>query len=369
MTQACSGDVSRTVDLMGAGNTPQPTYQYIPTTNSQIVIAGKVVNPNTGEWTNNRLVVVFLKSKEITRAITSTMEYAASKVTKFIDPNEKVDVVNCSMNGTSCGLHTIAVRLDGDLGISDGIFVLHISNTYELNLENLGMPVDETPFVQIAEDDGQDRFGAWIDPFNEGDSREFYIPSKNIRYVVMVLPGDASQLPVEIQQPGSIALLEGNRLVAVDPNIAEPTPASIPDNKKASFAQTVEEVKEQLPEIYSYNNCSGSVDITHQITYTSIQEITDTSGGKFGVELPVTTWLRFVADVEKQYSIKNQEIKTTSVTLVVPPGEYIEFSVIKQQTWVSGIAILSDNGVDITEPYQFLKNEKIVYQQQKLTCP
>jgi len=349
---------------------PQPTYQIVPQTNHEIVFAGKVVNPSSGEWTNNRVVLVFLKSEEIARTTTSTMEYVGFKVIEFVDPNVlTIDASSCMNDLQDCGFNINQNRLDGGLGISDGIFVLRVPNTYELNLENLGMPINEAPFVQINEDDEQNRFGAWIDPFNEGDTREFYIPSKNIRYVLKVLPGDISQLPAEIQQPGSIALVEGNRLIAVDPNNTEATPDPDKSNSQTSFTQMIEEVKEQPPEIYSYNNCLGSVDITHEIISTNIQEITNTTGGKFGIELPVTTWLKFVADIEKQYSIKNQEIKMNSITLVVPPGENIEFSVVMKQTWISGVAVLNVGGVDISKPYQFLKSENIDYQQQMLPCP
>jgi hypothetical protein len=252
--------------------------------------------------------------------------------------------------------------------ITDGFFVLQIPNTYnllisELDQENLPVSFEYqldgmTPIMYSS-----------VGDFDEGNVFQFHVPSKKITYTIVSLPGEVSELPSEIQQPGSIALLEGNRLVAVDSNATEATPESLMSNGKTSFTQTVEEVKEQSPEIYSYNNCAGSVDITHQIASTSIQEITDMTGNKFGVELPVTTWLKFVADIEKQYSIKNQEIKNNSIILVVPPGENIEFSVVRRQTWESGIATLNANGVDIVQPYQFLGNEEIVYQQQKLPCP
>ncbi|GAB1472077.1 hypothetical protein MASR2M66_29550 [Chloroflexota bacterium] len=366
--QACGSDNNKILGEFLGGGTPTP--QFMPTANTEIVFAGKVVNPKNGEWTNNRLVLVFLKSKEIARAVTSTTEYTGSLAAKNVDPNiPTVDISSCNMNPQQSGCDFSSIRMDRGLGISDGIFVLRIPNTYELNLGNIGLPAGEMPFVQINEGDEQNRIGVWIDPFNEGESQEFYIPTKNIRYILKVLPGDFSQLPLEIQQPGSIALTEGNRLIAVDPDMVEPTPESIIDNSKTSFSQTVEDIKEQTSEVFSYNNCIGSVDINHQITYTSIQEITDTTGGKFGIELPVTTLIKFVADIEKQYSIKNQEIKTNSITLTVPPGKNIEFSVFKQQTWISGVATLNVNDVDISKAYQFLKSEKIVYQEQELTCP
>jgi len=366
--QACGSDNNKILGEFLGGGTPTP--QFMPTANTEIIFAGKVVNPNNGEWTNNRLVLVFLKSKEIARAVTSTTEYTGSLAAKYVDPNiPTVDISSCNMNPQQSGCDFSSIRMDRGLGISDGIFVLRIPNIYELNLGNIGLPAGEMPFVQINEGDEQNRIGVWIDPFNEGESREFYIPTKNIRYILKVLPGDFSQLPLEIQQPGSIALTEGNRLIAVDPDTVEPTPESIIDNSKTSFSQTVEDIKEQTPEVFSYNNCIGSIDINHQITYTSIQEINDTTGSKFGIELPVTTLIKFVADIEKQYSIKNQEIKTNSITLIVPPGKNIEFSVFKQQTWISGVATLNVNGVDISKAYQFLKSEKIVYQEQELTCP
>lgn len=83
VTLACGGE---TVKQTGTAQ-PRPTFQNIPTTNSEIVFAGKVVNPNNGEWTNNRLVLVFLNSKEIARTTTSTMDYTATTRALFFDPN------------------------------------------------------------------------------------------------------------------------------------------------------------------------------------------------------------------------------------------------------------------------------------------
>jgi len=354
----------------------QPTYQYIPTTNSEIVFAGKVVNPNNNEWTNNRLVLVFLKSKEVARAITSTMEYAAFKVTEFIDPNafplSSSEVVDCMMvydnNDPSCGRQRIEVRLDNNLGIADGLFVLHIPNTYELNLDKLGMPIDEVPFVQINEGDEQDRFGIWIDPFNEGDSREFYIPSKNIRYVVMVLPGDLSQLPSEIQQPGSIALLDGNRLVAVDPNALEATPQ--PPAKNTRFDQVVESPNEFPPTIFPINNCGGTAEVKQEVTQTYIHEIIDESNLKLGIEIPILDWLKIVAEIEHRYGISDKQITTYSTTLTIPAGQNIQYTLIRKQTWESGTAVVVSNGVEISAPYKILKSETFeVANSEQKTCP
>jgi len=371
VTQACGSNNNETLgEWLGPG-TPKPTYQYTPTNNSEIVFAGKVVNPSDGEWTNNRLVLVFLKSKEIARVTTSTMEYTAKIYNVFIDPNippATIDVNACIEDRSACGVDLNTSRLDGNLGIVDGLFVLHIPNTYELNLENIGLPKNEAPFVQISEGDGQDRLGVWIDSLNEGDSREFYIPTKNIKYTIMVLAGDVSQLPAEVQKPGSVALLEGNRLVAVDPNIPASTPQPSPSDTR--FDQVVEKNNEFSPIIFPINNCGGTAEVKQEVTQTYIHEIVDESIWKLGVEIPVLDWLKIVAEIERRYGISDKQITTYSTMLTVPAGQNIQYTVIRKQTWESGRAIVVSNGVEISAPYTILKSETFeVENSEQKPCP
>src|SRR5690349_3525965 len=61
-----------------------------------VIFAGKIVNDKTGEWSNNRLVLVYLKGKEIGRDTSKTSEFIT------------------------------------DLGMLDGVFVVPITNTYKL---------------------------------------------------------------------------------------------------------------------------------------------------------------------------------------------------------------------------------------------
>ncbi len=115
-----------------------------------IVFAGKVESPNTGEWTNDRLVLLFLKSKEIARAVTSTSEWDAN-----------------FYNGT------LSARVDNGLGIADGLFILRIPNTYELNILNLGVSPSESPFVQVYDQGIGGMWhpyglAAWMNPVMEG---------------------------------------------------------------------------------------------------------------------------------------------------------------------------------------------------------
>ncbi|HLO28291.1 MAG TPA: hypothetical protein VK249_04100 [Anaerolineales bacterium] len=310
--------------------------QRMQATNT-ILLIGKVVDPVTKDWNNNRLVLVFERGKEVGRAVSHRGELP-----------------------------------ENHLGVIDGLFEIEFPNAYKFAIADFEANQAPLDFQMTSRHNNfifsRKVIYSWIPEFPEGADATIEMKSKNVRYTIMVLPGDSSELPEALQQPGSLQLVEGNRLVLIDPRTAGLPPESFGD-EKTSFAQTVEEVKEKQPETYSYNNCAGSVDIAHQITNTTIHEITDTTGGKFGVELPVKTWLKLVADIEKEYNVKNQEIKTVAVTLVVPPGENVEFSVVKRQTWVSGIAQLNANGINIAEPYQVLKNEELVYQEQKLSCP
>jgi hypothetical protein len=336
------------------------------------VFAGKVVNLKNGEWTNNRLVLAFLNSKEVARATTATMEYNATIVRYYINPNEITDPAFEYLNGYKQGITSENKgRLDNNLKIADGLFVLRIPNKYELNLSNLGMPLSEAPFVQILEGnglDGKNRLAVWIDPFNEGDSREYFIPSKNIRYVVMVLPGDIGQLPAEIQKPGSVALIDGKHLVAINPNA--PTPAPQANFSNIKFNQVVETVKAFPPSIFPINNCRGTAAVKQEVTQTYIHEIVDESKVKLGVSIPILSWLQIVAGIERHYGISDKQITTYATTLSVPAGQNIQYTVVRKQTWESGTAVGVNNAIEISAPYNILKNEifEVANSEQK-ACP
>jgi len=339
-TLACAATVEHPVaETAQAQSTAQPSiWSYAPEPADGIVFAGKVINPNTGEWTNGRLVLLFLQSKEINRVITSTGEYDAR-----ILPSQQE-------------------RLDGGLGVTDGLFILRITNTYKLSLENAGIPAENMPFVLVYDTNiggwtHADGLAAWIDPFYEGNSRDFYIPSKNIHYTLVVLSGDVSQLPAEIQQPGSLALLDGNRLVAVDPNAPAPTPQPAFSNNLADFQQVTEDVQEFPPAIFPINNCGGAADVKQEITQTYIHEIIDESRQKLGIELPVLDWLTIVAEIERHYGISDREITTYTTTLTVPAGQNIQYTVVRKQIWETGVAAVTSNGVQISAPYRILKSE------------
>lgn len=375
---ACSTEDSNAVETAITMHNNSVATAWASEPYSEITFAGKVVNQTTDKWESNRLVLVFLNSKEIARTISSTMEYAGMSYDSTVPPEAKGltpdEIASNCISGSYppnfanlCGFYTI--RLDKGLGIADGVFILRVPNTYQLNRGNLGIELSDSPFVEVKEDQGPTILGTWLDTFIEGDTREFSIPSKNLRYILKVLPSPISQLPAEIQQPGSIALLDGNRLVAVDPNAPEPTPQSAFSNSQAQFEQVTENVIEFPSAIFPLNNCGGGAEIKQEITQTYIHEIIDESKPKFGIELPLTDWLKIVFEIEKHYGVSDKQITAYSTTLAVPAGQNIEYTVVRKQTWESGIAVVN-NGVDISAPYRILKSEtfEVVHSQSK-TCP
>lgn len=360
-----SSDDSYIVDYNNSLATEMSSRPY-----DGITFAGKVVNPETGEWENNRLVLLFLKSKEIARTTSSTTEYtgmiADTNPPPTLEPGLSIadGCTQGTLQGSICGDYPI--RFDNGLGLADGVFILQIPNTYQLSGNRVGAPLTDLPFIQVREEGGTEVLGTWIDSFAEGDTREFYVPSKNLRYILKVLPGDLSLLPAEIQEPGSIALLDGNRLVAVDPNAPESTPQSAISNSQARFEQITEQITEFPATIFPLNNCGGGAEIKQEITQAYIHEIIDESNIKFGIELPLTDWLKIIFEVEKHYGISDKEITTYSTTLTVPAGQNVEYTVIRKQTWESGVAIVND-GVEISAPYRILKSEtyEVTNSQQK----
>lgn len=342
--------------------TPQPTPTAQPTPIIQyfenpycLVFAGKVINKDTGEWTNNRLILLFLKGKEIARTTT------------FLSQRQ-IGLPPLSFWGN-------AETFTGSNGIEDGLFALSAYNTYQLTISTLGVPPQELSFFEGSYSDTYgtgcaEGLVSWVNPFYEGETKEYSIPSKNIVYTLIVLPGDMSQLPAEIQQPGSVSLLEGNRLVAIDPNAPEPTPQPAFSNNVTRFDQVVEDVNKFPPAIFPINNCGGTADIKQEITQTYIHEIIDETKEKLGIEIPIFDWIKIVAEIERHYGISDKQITTYSTVLTIPAGQNIQYTVVRKQIWESGMAVVVSGGVEISAPYRILKSETFeVSDSEQKACP
>lgn len=346
---AFTAPASEASPAVEASQTAIPMYN---TNNEELIFAGKVVNPDTGEWPNDRLVLLFLKTQEIARTVTSTGEFDAIKR----------GIVFESVNG--------------GLGVIDGLFVFHIPNTYKLTILSLGIDPREQPFVEAYYLPGgifssTDVLAAWFDPFYEGDSREIFIPSKNIRYTVVVLKGPVAELPAEIQQPGSTELRSGNRLVAVNPAAANSTPQPRPvADGSVKFLDTVEEIQEFDPLRFPLNNCGGSADLVQRYTKTYVHKIIDESMSRLGIEVPILDWLKVVAEVERRYGIEQGQITTFDTLLTVPAGQFAEYIIIRKQVWETGMAEFPSGSTLVSVPYRVLKDEiyEVSAPEQK-TCP
>lgn len=325
----CADTLDWTVVPMRCRSFPPP---------DEIAFIGRLLNSKADNYPNNRLVLLFLQSTEIARGTTST-----SGILSWYSS-----------------------------GVSDGIFVLHSPNTYQLSKEDFPIEFYIEPPLKFPDYNAWTSplfLYTWIDNYEEGSVYPVYISSKKITYTIVSLAGDISKLPAEIQQPGSVSLLDGNRLVAVDPNAPEPAPQSAYSNSQAQFEQVTENVTEFPPAIFPLNNCGGGAEIKQEISQAYIHEIIDESKTKFGIELPLTDWLKIVFEVEKHYGISDKQITTYSTTLTVPAGQNVEYTVIRQQTWENGVAIVND-GIEVSAPYRILKSEtfEVVNSQQK-SCP
>lgn len=336
--------------------TPTPLTQYFDQVNC-FGFGGKVINKDTGEWVNNRLVLLFFKGYEISRTTTST---------------DKIEIGMPPLDFWGNPSYT-----KGSNGIEDGLFSVSAPNSYALTLTTLGVSPEELSLFEGGFYGGYyspiscgTSLVSWIYPFYEGETKEYFIPSKNIRYLITVLPGDISQLPAEIQQPGSVRLLEGNRLVAIDPNEPEPTPQPAFSNDVTRFDQVTEKTQEFPPAIFPINNCGGAADVKQEVTQTYIHEIIDETKEKLGVEIPIFDWIKIVAEIERHYGISDKQITTYSTTLTVPAGQNIQYTVVRKQTWESGMAVVISGGVEISAPYRILKSETFeVSDSEQKTCP
>lgn len=345
--------LTQTAQFIEQARTPlaNPPAQR-PFTNG-LLFAGQVVNPETGEWLNDRLVLIFLKDKEISRTVTSALNYQVGL------PPYNQDGSSNSYTGTK--------------GVVDGIFYLSVPNTYELTFSDLTAESYEFPFFEgrkVFDKSTYDVLATWMSPLNENTIQEFYVPSKNTRYSVFVFPGTISQLPRELQISGSVALLDGNKLIAIDPTGTQATPQPLAIADIIKFSNTKTENTVSNTSVSTLYNCSGTSEIWIEMKQTFVHTITDNSKGIFGVQIPNPDWKNIVPEIEKHYGIAENQIGFFSIKLIAPAGKDIEFTTRHVKTWESGTIIITRNGVEISAPYRIQVKEtlELIKSEQK-PCP
>lgn len=152
--------------------------EYLNTRPSQsIIFAGKAENVVTGEWPNNRLVILFLNGKEISRTETIKGEFPES--------NENTN---------------------------DGLFVLRIDNSYNLTINDLNFEGNKGlnftwknnskwPFSY----DNAEIY-RWFGSVEEGSIFYIDLPGKNLKFAIYVFEGPISQLPSSLLKTDSATM-------------------------------------------------------------------------------------------------------------------------------------------------------------------
>jgi len=312
-----------------------------PAPTRQLVLAGKVVNSQTGEWPNNRLVLVFLNGKEIARSTTAMGSFSRSRQ-----------------------------------GIHDGLFVVQIDNAYRLARDSFLKGEDGKPFFQRP---GLGDLYHWFPEFEEGGLVVIPVPSKNLTYAVKVLTGDVASLPQAILTPGSAQLRGTNNIVI---SLADASPAQMPPAGSAidtrvsvqgtsyeKSTQTIETNKVTVP----INNCGGSAPVVQQFvqSQTFIHEYRMEAGAGAGVSvsLPVG-WAKLVFELQAKYGFEQGQIDTRTVgtTLEAAPGTNQVYVVTWKEVWEAGTANVLVGNDSLVIPFRVRTNLIYSIDSNKLGC-
>ncbi|MFL5627374.1 MAG: hypothetical protein ACJ788_17500 [Ktedonobacteraceae bacterium] len=296
---------------------------------SEIVFAGKIVNSTTREWPNNRLVLVFLKGKEVGRAVT-----------------------------------TVGAFSESNRGTHDGLFIIRVRNIYRLKPDDFTSADNQSfPFQRDrAGRFSRDYIYQWFDELEEGNRISILIPSKNAQYSILSIPGDVSALPPEIMRAGSAELKADNQIV-----VSMPAPESTPGASSTDLrvqgvtynqkTETIETNKLTIP----INNCGGSSKITRDQMYTQsfLHTYSVEADAGVGAELSLPGgWTTLLLDLQTKYGFQqNQfEAKTESYHMEAEPGTNQVYVITWQEVWESGTAQVVKGSDVITIPFRVKTN-------------
>lgn len=319
-----------------------------------IVFGGKVVNSETGEWNNDRLVLLFLKSKEVARSITSMGEFTGTIVKD--EPTQT------------------------PFGVVDGLFLLQAPNTYKLTPEMLlqdGVPLEfrRAYFPNPNNDTNIVSMYTWFDEFEEGSTYELHIPSKNITYTIVVLSGSVNDLPPALLISNSTELLENGEIVVKLPGTDEALdPAQLSDVavKEIQYSNQTEEVEINRLTI-PLDNCGGSVELSQKYTYTQtfIHEYTTETGFTIGAEIPVYAWAKVLAEIQTKYGFKNGQIDTRAIeyNMAAAPRTSVVYYVVWKEIWETGTGNVSVTNSALNVPFRVKTNVVYEVSSEPRTCP
>jgi hypothetical protein len=302
--------------------------------------AGKAINKDTGEWPNNRLVLVFLKGKEIGRAITARGDFPAS-----------------------------------GLGVTDGLFVVEVENAYGLTGNSLSKDSGSKFEIDSRGSSHNDRFlFHWFGDVEEGGGYHVDVPSKNLEYVVKIVEGDVDTLPPEMRVTNSLRLRSDGTILAEAPN--GPTTDPTADGSAEAHGSSVgskEDTKELRRITVPINNCGGNAAISQK--YTQVQTFIHTYNigwtGGIGGEIPLPLRLHLIAQLELEFGFEQGQIDTRSIeyTMAAQPHTHVRYIVTWSEVWKDGTTAIELGDAAIDVPFRARTDLIYAVDSEPLGCP
>jgi len=348
-----------------ANNTPIPTSTPVPTntstptpiptpTNTPIAgdiywnfaFSGKVVNSESGEWPNRRLIVLFLKGEEIARTYTDAGESMVS-----------------------------------DEGVTDGYFRIEIPNTYDIP-ENR---YDFSEFEDVRIDYFDCLLGSiifqhcsswagieyWLGPVEEGGLLNIPVPTKNFDFQIKVFSEDSENLPSQMLEDGSIRLTDNDEIIL---NLAN----GVVDGEDRILIQGVNiGTSTELIEInritVPINNCNGSSAVSQEYTYSQLyyHEYKAEESTSFGVSASLPKgWPQIVATLENSYGFQQGEVSAQEVSynMEAEAQTNVTYTVTWSEEWESGSALVDTADGVVEVPFTVRKNVIYDIQSEKFDC-
>jgi hypothetical protein len=314
----------------------------------EIFMAGKIVNSDKTEWLNDRLVVLFLKGREVGRATTTL---------------QKAPPVWLSVYGTHGTSN----------GIEDGIFLITSgSNPYELTT-NMLLADTERQFCSTAHGGHYDSY-LWLGELVEGASVIFPLKSKNTRYVFKVIEGDIASLPKEILRPGSLQLKDDNTIL-VSSSIS--TTADLRNLTNSVGIEAMQFAPQSEIEINKLtipiDNCGGSAPVRQKYSQTQsyVKQINTDLSAKIGIEIPLGVWLRMVAELQAKYGFEEGQVdsRTIEYEMGAEPRSKVVYVVTWKEVWDSGTAKLTSGQQGFSLPFRARTNLIFQIDSKKVACP
>ena len=318
-------------------------------TPQQIIFAGRITNQGTGEWPNDRLVLLFVKGKEVGRSITKLGEFVGS-----------------------------------GQGIHDGLFVVTIPNTYGLRTDSF--KISKKTGLDFNQPSRLLFFRApymyhWFEGVPDDGVLHMPVPSKNLEYIVKVLPSDVKSLPQPLLVAGVTELKSDNSIVVALANATTPQGDSKPGSssgeerasvRKVNYAPGVENVEINKLTI-PINSCGGSSKLTQEFSQsqTFIHEYRGEIGGNVGGSLPLPfKFINLQVELQAKYGFEQGQIdsRTVSYRMEAEPGRNLVYAITWKEVWESGIADMVVGKDTINIPFRIKTNLIYEVNSTQLSC-